>query len=281
MDGTNVGVLSPQLPYACYSSTRVASPRPSRTASLEGGGSPYGGSTNTYQSIDGLTDALHRDDEAHCCSHSCGHGQCHAHHGHAHAHAHSHSRCGTCGSRNSSSSSCRRSTRSSRCGYVRVARASGGSLYSLSRPCCHDAARISPFDSAAAVIPSQAYRPNFYGWASPPGSPALDEVRAGPRRQVSLESDALLRGDQTQVYAASGSIRSDGEYWCSRDAASVYGGSTRSAGGETGGGSRTGQPGTSPDSSAVEGVPSDAVSCGSCEETEASFYAAGDKQTKL
>lgn len=280
---TNEWVFVPQLPYACYSSTRVASPRPSRTASLEGTGSPYGGSTNTYQSIDGLTDALHRDDDGHCCSHSCSQSQCHAHHSHAHAHghSHSHSRCGTCGSRNSSSSSCRRSSRSSRCGYVRVARASGGSLYSLSRPCCHDPARISPFDSAAAVIPSQAYRPNFYGWASPPGSPALDEGRIGPRRQVSLESDALLKSDQTQVYAPGGSIRSDGEYWCSRDAASVYGGSTRSAEGETGAGSRTGQPGTSPDSSAVEGVPSDAVSCGSCEETDASFYAGGDKQTKL
>ncbi|KAK8749718.1 hypothetical protein OTU49_015492, partial [Cherax quadricarinatus] len=268
-----------ELPYACYSSTRVASPRPSRTASLEGGGSPYGGSTNTYQSIDGLTDALRRDDDGRCCSHSCSHGQCHSHHNHGHGH--SHGRCSTCGSRNSSSSYRRNSGRSSRCGHVRTGRTSGGSLHSLSRPCCHDPNRVSSYESAAPAIPSHTYRPNFYGWASPPGSPAMDEGRMGPRRQVSLESDALLRSDQTQVYAPGGSIRSDGEYWCSRDVASVYGGSTRSAGGETGAGSRAGPQGTSPDSSAVEGVPSDAVSCGSCEDTDASFYASCDKQTKL
>ncbi|XP_037789932.1 uncharacterized protein LOC119585331 [Penaeus monodon] len=233
-----------ELPYACYSATRVASPRPSRTASLEGGGSPYGGSTNTYQSIEGLTDAMRRDDEG---------------------------------------------SRASRCSHSRSVRASGGSLYSLSRPCCHESTRVAPFDAGAPVMPTHSYRPNFYGWSSPPGSPALEDSRMGPRRQISLESDALLRTDASQVYGG-GSVRSDGDYWCSRDAGSVYGGSTRSAGGETGGeaggeggggGSRTGQAGTSPDSSAVDGAPSDAVSCGSCEDTDASFYATCDKQTKL
>ncbi|XP_064079407.1 LOW QUALITY PROTEIN: roundabout homolog 1-like [Macrobrachium nipponense] len=287
-----------ELPYACYSATRVASPRPSRTASLEGGGSPYGGSTNTYQSIDGLTDALRRDEDNRCCSHSCSHSsQCHGHHSHAHSHVHSHGhgRCNTCGSRNSSSSSsCRRNSgRTSRCSHSKPAKASGGSLYSLSRPCCHDATRIAPFPSSGASIPTHNYRPNFYGWASPPGSPALEDSRGGgggvgPRRQVSLESDALLRTDQTQVVYSGGSTRSDGDYWCSRDAASVYGGSTRSAGVETvgdggggGGDSKSGPHGTSPDSSAVDGAPSDAVSCGSCEDTDASFYATCDKQTKL
>ncbi|KAK4297947.1 hypothetical protein Pmani_029668 [Petrolisthes manimaculis] len=258
-----------ELPYACYSSTRVASPRPLN-------GSQYGGSTNTYQSIEGLTESMPRE----CCAHACAHAHAHAC-SHAHAHAH-HTRCGTCGSHNSSGSSCRRSSgRSSRCGHTRAARVAGGSLYSLSRPCCHDPARVSPLDPATA-LPAHHYRPNFYGWASPPGSPGVEEAsRAGPRRQVSLESDALLRSEQQQVYAAGGSIRSDGEYWCSRDNTSVYGGSTRSAGGETVGGSRAGVQGTSPDSSAVEGAPSDAMSCGSCEETEASFYATCDKQTKL
>ncbi|KAK7071671.1 hypothetical protein SK128_019477 [Halocaridina rubra] len=279
-----------ELPYACYSATRVASPRPSRTLSLEGGGSPYGGSTNTYQSIDGLTDALRRDEDNRCCSHTCSHSsQCHAHHNHSHNHnhnSHRHGRCNTCGSRNSSvASSCRHSSsRGSRCSHSKPTKASGGSLYSLSRPCCHEPTRISPYNSSGPAIPTHNYRPNFYGWTSPPASPALEDSRLGPRRQVSLESDALLRTDQSQVYSG-GSIRSDGDYWCSRDAVSVYGGSTRSAGVETvgdgGGETKSGPQGTSPDSSAVEGAPSDAISCGSCEDTDASFYATCDKQTKL
>ena len=199
----------------------VGSPRDAlpRTASVDV--SVYGGSTNTYQSIEGLND---------CCS--CSH----------HHRQHHRPQQQRCSSR--ASSSCRRSTHSRSSGRYRD-RSSGrsaGSLYSLGRSCCHDA-RVAPMEGhcggAAPGMPlQQAYRPNFYGWVSPPGSPSLG-IHA-PRRQVSLESDALLRGDAlepvfasdgTTLYGVGGSVRSDGDYWCGRDLSSVYGGSVHSSNG--------------------------------------------------
>ncbi|CAL4130164.1 unnamed protein product, partial [Meganyctiphanes norvegica] len=200
-----------ELPYACYSATRVASPRTSRTISLEGGGSPYGGSTNTYQNV--------------------------------------------------------RSVRTSR-----------GSLYSHGGgSCCHEGNLVNPYEGCPP-IPTHIYRPNFYGWTTPPGSPHLDHSNIQTRRIPSLESDALLRSDGNPVY--SGSLRSESEYWAGRDSNSIYGGSTRSA--EEVSESRKSQQGkNSPDSSAIEEPPSDVVSCDSCEETDQSVYNGGDKQTKL
>ncbi|ROT74100.1 Roundabout-like protein 2, partial [Penaeus vannamei] len=168
----------PQLPYACYSATRVASPRPSRTASLEGGGSPYGGSTNTYQSIEGLTDAMRRDDEGRS--------------------------------------------------VVRVAAATRGR--------CEPRAGRSTRSPARAATSPPASRP------STPVPPSCPRTRTAPTSTAGARRRAPPR---------------------SRTAAWARG------------------TGTSPDSSAVDGAPSDAVSCGSCEDTDASFYATCDKQTKL
>ncbi|XP_076043919.1 roundabout homolog 2-like [Oratosquilla oratoria] len=353
-----------ELPYGCYSATRVASPRLHHSVTSGDMGS-YAGSSNTYQSIEGLMEGLQQqqqqqEEEEACCvlqqrhSHRCStsssscsrcrHSRpapCHHHH-HGHRHHHRHAAAG--------SGSCNALHRS---------------LHSLGhRSCCSQEYSIgysspplltnspTPYETSLPTFLPQKYRPNFYGPMSPPLSPmrhganlCTSTLRRGPRRMKSLESDALLHagsggggggrsvsgggGGSSSIPDHSvygGSVRSDvgTEDLCGssvREGDSTCGdGSVRSSRGADGAEGESvynfeyntetensrgsedershqgeqDQPKKmvkqskkattlpcSSDSSAMDGTASDVVSCGSCEETTASFYASCDKQTKL
>ena len=266
-----------------------------RAASLEGRASPYAASSATYQSIEGLMEGL-RDEVAH--NTSLLHMSQSNHHNHIHHHGrHQHSqKCNTCGSRSGSSSASSRKNRFQRCGHHPHNQQSGScnsnnncrasSVHSMSHHCCLGPnMHAIPTSAEETNRLPKGYTPNFYGWTSPPVSPKVAAIRRG----TSLDGDNI-NGDGSSIYA--GSVRSDngGDYGWSRNCSNTDGGGEESicegssVSGEGCNGVREGMkdepPICSPDSSAVEMV-SDAVSCGSCEETEASFYATCDKQTKL
>ena len=193
-----------QLPYACYSSTQVASPILARATSLEGRASPYAPSSATYQSIEGLTEDYcsgRRDD----------------------------SRCNNCGSRASTISSKRTGKsyhhrshyecRHHRSGRSKSSHSSSSQLSAGVHSSCCSNSRRTPMSQGNP----HNYAPNFYGWMSPPASPRV-VFPPFECEGFSMDGESLYGGSADAKSELGGG---GGEYsWCRTggSAGSFYGG---------------------------------------------------------